>query len=352
MSLQTKQRIQSRLSALHLLSFLFLLALPFVFISTSEAANLQVGYVRLDRLIASTATGGTVCAQPTTVGTETTVKVSFPTGFTVNSTAGNWTVTTTNLPSGASAWPGIGTASAVSGQDVTFPSTDLTVATLYCFNFSGTSTLTTATAGNDKVGTITTQAAGPTEIDSASYALSIVSNDQIVVTATVPPTFSFSLSGNTDTFTSNLSTTTTSTSGRTMTISTNAASGWVAWVKSANAGLNSAGTGASIATAGTVDNTPTDLASTTGYVLDVDITTDSGTGTGTVSQASNYGAEYAGANSTSGGTLSTTFQPIGAANGTTAGDVLTLTERAKITAVQAAANDYTDTLTVVAAGRF
>ncbi len=87
-------------------------------------------------------------------------------------------------------------------------------------------------------------------------------------------------------------------------------------------------------------------------MLDVDITTDSGTGTGTVSQASNYGAEYAGANSTSGGTLSTTFQPIGAANGTTAGDVLTLTERAKITAVQAAANDYTDTLTVVAAGRF
>jgi hypothetical protein len=31
---------------------------------------------------------------------------------------------------------------------------------------------------------------------------------------------------------------------------------------------------------------------------------------------------------------------------------LTLIERAKISAVQAAATDYTDTLTVVAAGRF
>jgi hypothetical protein len=76
------------------------------------------------------------------------------------------------------------------------------------------------------------------------------------------------------------------------------------------------------------------------------------TGTGTVSQAAGYGAEYNGTNSTSGGALSTTFQPIAAANGTTDGDVLTLIERAKITAVQAAATDYTDTLTVVAAGRF
>ncbi len=318
----------------------------------AKAGNFEQVYIRLDRLAASTTTGGTVCAQADTVATEADVQVVFPTGFTVNTTAANWTVTTTNLPSGATAWPSIGTASAVSGQTVTFPSGDLTVSTLYCFNFSGTSTLTNATAGNDKTGTVTTRATGPTTIDSSGYALSIVSNDQIVVTASVPATFSFALSGNTDTFTGNLSTTTTSTSGRTVTIATNAASGWVAWVKSANAALNSVSTGASIATAGSLDNAPTDLASATGYVLDVNITTDSGTGTGTVSQASNYGAEYNGTNTTSGGTLSTTFQPIAASNGTTDGDILTLIERAKISAVQAAATDYTDTLTVVAAGRF
>lgn len=341
------------ISLLNLAALIAVGILPVVFITlTAQAGNLEQVYIRLDRLKASTTTGGTVCAQADTVATEADVQVVFPTGFTVNSTPANWTVTTTNLPSGATAWPGINTATAVSGQTVTFPSGDLTVSTLYCFNFSGTSTLTNATAGNDKTGTVTTRASGPTTIDTSGYALAIVSDDQIVVTATVPATFSFALSGNTDTFTGNLSTTTVSTSGRTVTIATNAASGWVAWVKSANAALNSASTGASIATAGSVDNSPTDLASATGYVLDVNITTDSATGTGTVSQASNYGAEYNGTNVTSGGTLSTAFQPIAASDGTTDGDVLTLIERAKITAVQAAATDYTDTLTVVAAGRF
>jgi hypothetical protein len=63
----------------------------------------SAGVCRLDRLKASTTTGGTVCAKPQTATTETDVQVtSF--GFTVNSTAGNWTVTTTNLPSGAAAW--------------------------------------------------------------------------------------------------------------------------------------------------------------------------------------------------------------------------------------------------------
>ncbi|NTW75716.1 MAG: hypothetical protein HGB34_02330 [Candidatus Moranbacteria bacterium] len=324
---------------------------PFV-LSRADAAGLELAMVRLDRLSASTATGGTVCARPDSTATESSIRVTFPTGFTVNTTTSNWTATTTNLPSGATAWPGIGTATTVSSQDVTFPSSDLTPSTLYCFNFAAASTLTTGTAGNNQTGVITTQSSGPTTVDASGYALSVVSSDQIAVSATVPATFSFALSGNTDTFTTDLSTTTTSTAGRTVTIGTNAASGWVAWVRSANAALSSVSTGASIATAGTVDNSPTDVSATTGYVLDVDITTDSGTGTGTVSQASNYGSEYAGANTTSGGTLSTTFQPIAASSGTTDGDVLTLTERARITAVQAAATDYTDTLTVVAAGRF
>lgn len=340
-----------RTAVLGVFSLLAVLVLPFLFVNRAQAANLTLAMVRPDRLAASTTTGGMVCAKSTTASTETTVKVTFPTGFTVNSTASNWTVTTTDIPADATAWIGIGTASSVSGQDVTFPSGNMVVGTLYCFNFAAASTLTTSTAGNDKTGVITTQLAGPTAIDSSSYALSIVSNDQVVVSATVPATFTFSLSANTDSI-GTLSTTTASSSGVTATIATNAAAGWVAWVKSANAALNSSSTGATIATAGTLNNAPTDLASSTGYVLDVNITTDSGTGSGTVSQASDYGAEYNGTNSTSGGTLSTAFQPIAASSGTTDGDVLTLIERAKISAVQAAATDYTDTLTVVAAGRF
>ncbi len=338
--------------SLGIVGIILIVAGALAFHHTAHAANFQQAYLRLDRVKAATTTSGMVCAKPATAQTEASVQVTFPTGFTVNGTAGNWTVTTTDLPSGATAWLGIGTATAVSSQTVTFPSTDLVVGTLYCFNFSGTTTLTTSSAGNSKSGTITTRTSAPATIDSSSYAVSVITDDQIVVSAVVPPIFTYSLSGSTDSFTADLSTTTTSTSGKTTTIATNAPNGWIQWIKSTNAALTSPSTSASIASAGSIDNSPTDLASTTGYVLDVDVTTDSATGSGTVSQAAGFGAEYNGTNVTSGGTLSTIFQPIAASSGTTDGDVLTLTERAKVTAVQAAATDYTDTLTVVAAGRF
>lgn len=334
-----------------LLTYFFSLFFPlFLFIQTAEAAAMTQTAVRLDRLKASTATGGTVCAKPATASTEADVQVTFPTGFTVNTTASNWTVTTTNLPFGASAWVGIGTATAVSGQVVTFPSGDLVVGTLYCFNFSGTTTLTTSTAGNDKTGTVVTRTSGPATIDSGAYALSIISNDQIVVSATVPATFTFSLGGNTDSLGTLSSSSISSSSGVTATVSTNAGSGWAAWVKSANAALSSVAAGASIATAGSVDGAVSDLDSVTGYVLDVDATTQGSSGSGNFT----IEAEYDG-DTTQGGTLSTSFELVAISDnpaGPTDGDVMTLYERAKISAVQAAATDYTDTLTVVAAGVF
>lgn len=346
------KKVLRRFSVMNIAALLAVLVFPFLFSGRAEAGNLQQAFVRFDRMAASTATTGLVCAKPQTVSTEADVQVVFPTGFTLG-LAATFTVGTSGIPSGSTAWPGIGTATNVTSQTVTFPSGDLTVGTLYCFNWTSSTAVTTGTAGNDKVGTITTRTSVPATIDTSSYATSVISNDQIVVTATVPATFSFALSGNADAFTTSLSSSSVvSTTGRTVTIGTNAASGWIAWVKSANAALNSASTAATIATAGSVDNTPTNLDPTTGYLLDVDITTDSGTGTGTVTQASNYGAEYAGATTEEGGTLSTSFQPIAASNGTTDGDVLTLTERAFISAVQAAATDYTDTLTVIGAGRF
>ena len=325
------------------------LAVSPVFVDTAGAANLTSVTVKLDRVKASTLTGGTVCATPATLAIETNVKVTFPTGYGVNATATNWTVTTTNLPTGTTAWPGINTATNVTGQVVTFPSTDLTVGTEYCFNFA--SALTTAAAGNSQVGSVTTSTG--TDLDTAQYALATIADDQIVVSATVTPIFTFALSGNTDTFSGALSPSSViSTSGKTASIATNADSGWIAWVKSANQGLLSASAGKTITTTGTVNGAAETLTTgTEGYGLDVDITTDSATGDGTVSQAANYGAEYNGT-ATTVGALSSTFQAIAASNGTTAGDVLTLTERATISAVTPAASDYTDTLTVIAAGRF
>lgn len=354
-----KQGILKGISGVTVLGLLIFLMAPILFIKKAEAADLAEAYVRIDRLKRNTATSGMVCAKAATIGVEDDIQITFPTGFDVNTTEANWVVNDDNLPNGSTFWigmtDGVTDADDVTGQVVTFPSGNMVVGTLYCFNFSGTNTLTTKDAAeNDQVGIITTRVA-TVPLDTAEYALSTITDDQIVITATVPPIFTFDLSDNTDTFTTNLSPTSiVSTSGsNTVSISTNASNGWVAWVKSANAGLDSASAGASIATAGDPDdNTPEDLDSVTGYVLDVNITTDSGTGDGTVTQASNWGAEYAGADTTEGGSLATTFRPIAASDGTTDGDVLTLIERTKIIAVQQAATDYTDTLTVIAAGRF
>lgn len=317
-------------------------------IHLAHAAAFTEAYLRLDRMKASTTTGGTVCAKPATTGTEADVQVVFPTGFTVNSTASNWTVTTTNLPSGATAWAGIGTATAVSSQTVTFPSSDLTVGTMYCFNFASSSTLTTGTAGSDKTGTITTRTSGPATIDTSSYATAVISDDQVVVTATVPSTFSFALGTNTQALGTLSSSSITSGSGVSVTIATNAASGWITWLKSANTSLDSATTSETIETSGTVDDACTNIsAGSDFYQLDVDLTTDSGTGDGTVTIDSEYNC-----GASAGGTYSATYTEIATANGTTGGDVITLVPKVAITAVKAAATDYTDTLTVVGAGRF
>lgn len=334
----TKQKI-SHIAVVGMV--LFGIAQPLLFPPQALAVT---GYLRIDRLKASTTTGGTVCMNPSTAGTEADVQVTFPTGFTVNGTASNWTVTTTNLPTGATAWLGIGTATAVSSQTVTFPSSDLSTGTLYCFNFAASSTLTTSSAGNDKTGTIVTRTGGAAAIDTVNYATSIISNDQIAVTATVPSTFTFSLSGNTAALGTINTTGATSATAVTATVSTNANNGWLAWVKSDNAALSSASTSDSIPSASWTSGAGNvvDLASTDGYVLDVN----TGTGSPTVA------TEYDGNTTAKGGNLATTFKQIATATTPVSGNTIDLVVRARAGATDKAATDYTDTLTVTAAGQF
>ena len=327
----------------------------------AKAAPFTEAFVRLDRLKAATTTGGRVCAKPATVATEATVKVTFPTtsgtDYVVNATAANWTVTTTNLDTGQTAWPGIGTASNVTGKVVTFPSTDLTVGTLYCFNFAAASTLTTssAAAAETTQGTIETFTSGPATIDKTTYSESIITDDQVVVSAIVPPSFSFVLSGNTDSFTTNLSTSSTvSTSGRTITLITNAATGWIVWAKNLN---NNGGKGSlKSATAGNYNITGTTAAGasshtlsngTEDYGLGVTINTDAAGG-GTVS----LDGAYDGTASKAGTLDPAAFRPVASANGTANSDIISLNERATIAGQTPAASDYTDTITFVGAGRF
>lgn len=329
--------------------FLFLVLLA----SPANAANLSNAFLRLDRMTASTATGGTICAKmATTTGTDAKLNITFPTGFTVNGTATNWTVTTTNLPAGASAMPGVGTASLVSSQTVTFPISDISNnTTLYCFNFAAANTLTTAgTPASDLSGFIQITTSADAEIDSAYYATAVITSDQVLITATVPPTFSFALGTNTQALGTLSSTAVTSGTGVSVTLGTNAAKGWLTWVKSLYAYLNSVAATDTIPTTGTVDDAPSTLSTgTEGYVLDCNLTTDSATaGTGTVT----IDPEYNGTTTSQGGTLATTFQEVATANGPTDNDVVTLVPRVAISALTKAANDYTDTLTVVGAANF
>jgi len=324
--------------------------------ATAEGA-FQQAFVRLDRMKVNTATGGMVCATPATVGTEAKVIVTFPSTYTLNTTAANWTVTTTNIPATATAWPGITTASNADNgtKAATFPSSDLTVGTQYCFNFSGTSTLTTASAAaNSQQANIQTQTSGSVVVDFTYVALANNTDDSIVVTAVVPPSFILTLSGYADTFTGNLDPTVgsggiVSTNGVTATVTTNAKGGWIAWAKDQFGGLHSASTTYTIPTAGTVNGAPSTInGGAEGYVLDTDLTTDASGGCTLA-----VDAEYNGATTAQGGTLSTTYQPIAACTGGTAnGDVISLIERATISAATPAGNDYTDTITVVGAGNF
>lgn len=327
---------------------LFSILLFTLSLTKSEAASLSRALVRFDRMKVSTATTGTVCAQPTTVGTEVDVQVTFPAGYTVSTTTGNWTVNTTNLawPTGGTAWPGIGTATAASGQIVTFPSTDITVGTLYCFNWTNTAAVSiSAGATSNNSGLITTRATGPATIDSSNYTTASISDDQIVVTATVPQSFSFALSGNTDALgTLSTASVTSSSPARTATVNTNAKNGWYVWARDANTGLASASASATIAST-TPGTSSTLSAGTAGYNTGVTSAQASGTGTITVAVPFVGGAS-------AGGGLDTTLRTLASSNGTASNAVLTLTNNVAIDAITPSATDYTDTITVVGAGLF
>ena len=322
-------------------------------------AAVTESFVRFDRLGTGEGISGSACLETTTVGTETNVVILFPADWTIDSTTGgsNWTVTTTNLPTdaaggAATAWPGISQATSVSGNSVVFPATDLSTATFYCFNFSDTASTpsTVGPAGNNKTGQLKTQGGSPF-VDTVDWATSVVSADadQITVTASVSATMTFSLSGNTVTLGTINPNTTTAGSAITQTVSTNARNGWVSWVKSntdggANAGaLASTVASAQIDSPGSFDGTPETLSTSGGYVLDVT----AGTGAPTIN------AEYDTASADAGGHISyDQFRQTATENDPADGDQVTLVVKARSSVTTPAASDYTDTLTVVAAGSF
>lgn len=310
------------------------------FTTTASAAVLSQVSVRFDRMKAGSTTTGTVCAKSASTG-QTSVSVTFPSGYTVGASA-NWATGTTNLawPSGAAAWPTIQATGTASGQTVTFTSGSLTAGTLYCFNWTNTAALTVGTAGT-YTGTVATN------VDTAtSYATAAIADDQIVVNATVAPSFTFAISANTDNL-GQLSTggVASSPTPRTATVNTNAKNGWYVWARDANTGLTSASAATTIAST-TPGANSTLSGGSEGYNTGVTSSQTGGSGTITVATA------FVGGSTGKGGGLDTSLRTIASSTGTANNAVLTLTNNASISSLTLPATDYTDTITVVGAGLF
>ncbi|CAN5379770.1 hypothetical protein BH10PAT3_BH10PAT3_3030 [soil metagenome] len=325
-----------------------------------SAAALTTSYIRLNRLSATATTSFRL--QFKTVGAgATSVAINFngadTTTWTGTSGAVNAVQTTATATCASetsdTALPGTLSASGTGSTLTITGVTALSATTTYCVDLTSATAVTNATAGEYHP-TVTVGS------DSTTVALRTISNDQIVVSATVPATFNFVLSGNTDSFTAPLSTgSVVSTTGRTVTITTNAPSGWIAWVKNLNGSSGAATKGALKSALASNYTIPTTNANalgsashtlTTGsedYGLGVTITTDAAGG-GTVALDGAYDG-----NSSKAGVLDpTNFRPIASANGTASGDVIDLKERATIAGATPPATDYTDTLTVIGAGNF
>lgn len=332
-------------------AFLIAVVTPILLVGHTKAASLLYAGVKFDRMKAATATTGTVCAKPTTASTEATVDVTFPASTTLG-LVGTFTVDTVGVgttawPAGAAAWVGIDDATSVSGDTVTFPSGELVVdGTLYCFNWNNSAAVTTGAANPNETGTIETYTSGAALIDSGTYATAFIADDQIVVTASVAPTFAFSLSGNSDAIGAvTVSTPVSGATPRTATIATNANNGWAVWAKDLYTGLYSAAANYTIdsTTPGTVS---TLSAGTQGYNTGVANTSTTGAGVVTIATPFDKAAT-----AFKGGGLNTSFQMLASSTGgnTTA---LELTNSASVSPTSQAASDYTDTITVVAAGLF
>jgi len=221
-----------------------------------------------------------------------------------------------------------------------------TSGTTYCFDLTSATAVTTPAAGEYHP-TITIGT------DSTTVAVRTIAEDSVVVTASVPPTFNFAFNNTTTDAFGNLTTAGSSTTGKTITLTTNAASGWIVWAKSLNGttqgSLQSVAAGNyKITSASALGSVSHALGSSVeDYGLAVTVNTDAvGGGIPAIDAA------YDGTTNKLGVLDSQNFRPIATSGGTANGDIINVLERASIKGDTPAANDYTDTISFIGAGNF
>jgi hypothetical protein len=317
------------------------LAKPSIYLTNMNAGGASAVIVEFTTSATNTGTNGSVVFSGWT-GSGGTGTVA--TSQTVTTTYNGVNCKTITLA--AANLPGTPTAAGTAGTGTiaVTDATALTASTNYCYVLpTGITANPTSTGQSSVAVTAGTDTAVSVEID-------IITNDQVVVSATVPPSFTLGLSGNTDSFTTSLSSgSIVGTTGVTATVGTNAKNGWYLFGSDSNSALNSASTGGSIP-ATTVNTNTTLTAGTAGYLSGVTaVTQGTGTGIGTTTADAPYSSSGSGNGS---GLTTTTPYEMAVSTGTAVNATVTIKEYAAISAVTPAAADYSDTITLVGAGSF
>ena len=326
--------------------------------TASAFLGLSNTYVRLDRMKTGSASTVRVYYKTSaSAAVEDTIKLDFNGTDTTTWTGSTGAVSTTQtvttaacaIDTGATATPGTLAASGTTSVVTITGVTNLTASTQYCFDLTTAAAVTLPTP-SEYHAILTTQT-GATVDDRAIVALRVVADDQITVTANVPPTFNFQLDSNTTAFTADLTPGTKRlTTARTFTVNTNAKTGWVAWLRNASTnGLFSVAVAKNIApttpgVAVDVDAAP----NTEQYVWGISAVTQ-GTGGGTTSLVSAYDATGP---VIDGSGVDSSYRQVASSNGTAANAVVSLTAAATISGVTPAASDYSNVIQVIGAGQF
>jgi hypothetical protein len=345
------------------LMLLSMLALNAGFIPNAFA----VGYLSKASVILTNdnaAGAGAVIIEFTTSATNTgtTLSLAF-TGYTgttngfvaaTQPVANSYNGSTCTSITGASAYlPGTpaATGNAATGV-ITFSGiTAYTASTSYCAVLTSATAVTEPTTAGAQTATLT---AGTDTADPVS--LYTITNDTVIVNATVPPSFTFGLSGAGSDNLGALSTgSIVGTTGITATVSTNSKSGWFLFGSDNNVGLHSTAQNYTVASGNTVGSvapgaTTTLTAGHEGYVSAI---TTSGIvqGTGSAGTTSATTA-FASTASGQGAGLNTSEEEMASSTGTASSASVPVKEYATIASTTPAALDYTDTVTLVAAGSF
>jgi len=344
--------------------WIYLLALSlltfFAYPQTASAASLTALSDTMSRLADSTPTAvlsnHTIkYTTPTGVAAGQTMTITMPTGFTIG------TVDYTDIDVSWGPTTGAeneltlaGTASGTT-WGAAFADQVLTIT-------SGTGTITAASkviieiglnatfgvAGDQQIqnhataATYTISIAG-TFTDTGKIAIVILTDDQFTVTGTVDPTITFSLSANsTDFGVISTSSATTSTPNITLTISTNAQTGYTITVQDqgngTNPGLYNSTASAILGSADNSYNNSADLATTAGYGIQ------GSSATATIAAPYNV-------TGTNVGGYERTAQNLATYGSAADSQTITITSKARA-AGTTPAGTYNDTVTVIATGNF